>query len=661
MTESSDSSPIAPSATTAVATPPVPSRKRRGLIRRFFGGLWWLVDGSRRLAINLVFLLIVGVLLVGWLRSGPSPLQDKTVLVMRLGGPLVEQRSGSARDQAMKRVRGEADAQVQLRDVLRALEVAATDPKISSVLLILDEFRGGGAANQREFAAALQRFKAAGKKVVAWGGAYDQRQFFLAAHADEVYLHPMGSVYLEGYGSLRNYYREAFDRLGVSANVIRAGKYKNYGETYFASAPSKETLESDAFLYDALWAGYTDTVEKARKLPAGSITQGIQDLPKLMEAAAGNPARLALDMKLVDGLKTQDELRQLLVSRGEKDTVNKTFRQVSFGEYLGRNPLPPVPGDAVGIIVAEGGISDGEAPPGAVGGRSTADLVRQARENDKIKAIVLRVRSPGGSVFGSELIRRELELARAAGKPVVVSMGDVAASGGYWIATASDEVIADAATITGSIGVFAMLPTADGLVAKLSVHTGGYGTTWLANAYDPRKPMDPRFASLVQSGVNFIYSDFTSRVAQARKSTPEKIDAVAQGRVWTGAQALERGLVDRLGSFRDATDSAATRAKLPKDYRTVYLERDPGRLARLISLVGGRITSGLGLDTAWADAASAWTAGLAEAAAGPAALLPPPLREAQAALQGEMAWLGELAGDGRKPFSAVIHCLCTSP
>ena len=228
--------------------------------------------------------------------------------------------------------------------------------------------------------------------------------------------------------------------------------------------------------------------------------------------------------------------------------------------------------------------STASAPAGVVGGLSTSALIRKARDDDRIKAIVLRVNSPGGSVFGSELVRRELELARAAGKPVVVSMGDLAASGGYWISTSADEVIADAGTVTGSIGVFGLLPTADKALDKLGVHADGVTTTWLGGARDMRRPLDPRFGDLVQSSIDHIYADFTAKVAQARKTTPEKIDAVAQGRVWTGAQALERGLVDRLGSYGDALDSAATRAKLDREYRVVYLERDPGRVARLVEM-----------------------------------------------------------------------------
>lgn len=642
--------PVPAPVAAAAAAPPSPSPRRRSPVRRFFGGLWWLIDGSRRVALNLFFLLMIGLLIAAWLRSGPPPLQDKTVLVLNLTGPLVDQRSGSARDRALKQMQGQPDNQVQLREVLRALELAGKDPKIGSVLLVLDELSGGGLPNLREVAQALQRYKkTSGKKVLAWGSGYDQRQYFLAAHADELLMHPMGLVYLPGYGGLRNYYREAFDRLGVSANVIRVGKYKNFGEPYIAATPSKETLESDAAMYDALWADYTASVEAARKLPAGSIARGIQQLPERLPALGGDVARLALEDKLVDGLKTRDELRAMLIERGAKDAEGYTFRQVTFQEYLARHPQP-APTEAIGVIVAEGEISDGEAPPGAVGGRSTAELVRQARDDKRIKAIVLRVRSPGGSAFGAELVRRELELTRAAGKPVVVSMGDVAASGGYWISMAADEVIADPATLTGSIGVFAMLPTAEGLMGKLSVNTAGYGTTWLTNAYDPRRPIDPRFAALVQVGVGRIYSDFTAKAASARKTTPEQLDAVAQGRVWTGAQAKERGLVDRLGGFGDAIASAAQRAKLAPNHQTVYVEREPGRLARLLSLFGGSAVEAL------QPMLGETLNEVARQAAGPAALLPPEVR----GVTSELAWLNDLT-QRRAPFSAVVHCFCTAP
>jgi len=630
--------------------------KSKGFLRRWAARLWGWVDGSRRLLLNLLWLALLLAVPVALITGGPSRLQDKTVLVLDLTGPLVEQRSGGARDALLKQVQGEDDGQVRLRDLIAVLDAAGRDPKIERALLLLEDLSGGGLQAQREAAAALERFKATGKQVVAWGTSFDQRQYYLAAHASEVYLHPMGGVMLQGYGRLRNYYRDALDRLGVSANVVRVGKYKNAAEPYFANAPSKETLESEAYLYDALWGLYTRGVEKARKLPEGAIAQGIAALPGSLQAVGGDVGRLSLQSRLVDGLKTRDELRAMLIQRGAEDAKAKTFRQIGWRDYLSR-VKSEASGPAIGVVVAEGEIGDGTAPPGRIGGRSTAELIRKARDDEDVKVVLLRVNSPGGSALGSELIRRELELTRAAGKPVVVSMGDVAASGGYWIAMAADEVIADAATITGSIGVFGMLPTAQGLMDKLSVRAGGHATTWLANAYDPRKPLDPRFEQLVQSAIGRVYTDFTAKAAAARKTTPDKIDAVAQGRVWTGAQALERGLIDRNGSWADALKAAATRAKLPEDARVRWMEREPGRLERLMgffkSSVTGAVLEVLGLRAGAApvDGLGAWAL--------PNAARPDGLADAGAHALLELVWLQDLA-QRRRPFDAVVHCLCTA-
>jgi protease-4 len=609
------------------------------------GGLWRFVDGTRRLVLNLLFLAIVVALAVAALSGGPKRLQERTVLVLDIHGPIVEQTPGGARDAALKRLTGEEEGQTRLRDVVGALDWAARDASIERVLLVLDDFAGAGLPTLREVAAAIERVKAAGKQVVAWGSSFDQRQYYLAAHANEVYLHPMGAVQMEGFGRLRNYYREAFDRLGVSANVVRVGRYKNAGEPFFASAPSKETLESEAYLYDAMWALYTSGVERARKLEAGSVMRMIDALPASLVAVGGDLAKLALQARLVDGLKTRDELRALLVERGAPDEDGKTFRQVRLAEYLA-HVKPPAAGDAVGIVVAEGEISDGFAPPGRIGGRSTAELIRKARDDARIKALVLRVDSPGGSAFGSELVRRELELTRAAGKPVVVSMGDLAASGGYWISMAADQVIADPATITGSIGVFGMLPTAPALMDKLSIRTGGHATTWLATAYDPRRPLDPRFAQLVESAIGHIYTDFIGRVATARKTTPAKIDEVAQGRVWTGQQALERGLVDRVGALRDAVQQAAALSKLDEQAPVRWIEREPGRLAQLASLLETRLVQ------AFAPAL--------QSALGPLAWGEPGTAGAGAPGQAWPADLGWLVETARQSGAraAFAHCLC---
>jgi protease-4 len=610
---------------------------------RLFGALrwlWWLLDASRRALLNLLLLLVLVGCVWLFVRGGPPPLQDKTALILAPQGPIREQFSGSLRDNALRQARGQTVAQTRLRDIVTALDAAATDPKIARVVLVLDDFAGAGLPTLREVAAALNRFKASGKQVIAWGSGYDQRQYYLAAQAGEVWMHPMGSVQIEGLGGYRTYYKDALDKIGVTAHVVRAGQYKNAEEAYVANGPSKQTLEADGLLIDALWASYTAGVEKARQLPAGSIDKGINELPERLAAAGGDMAKLALQSKLVDALKTRDEMRATLIERGARD--GPTFRQVAFENYLGRVKSPSG-ADTVGVLVAEGPISDGQAAGGAIGGQSTSELIRRAREDTHIKALVLRVDSPGGSVFGSELVRRELELTRQAGKPVVVSMGDVAASGGYWISTASDEVIADETTVTGSIGVIAMLPTAERALDKFGVHTGGHTTGWLVGAYDPRRALDPRFEKVLQNSIDHVYADFTARVAAARKTTPAKIDAVGQGRVWSGGQALARGLVDRTGSFADALQSAAKRARLADGYRVLYIEQEPGRTERLLSLFGSRLASALGPGT---GDLLPWLGGL-----------PPAVLQG---LQQDFSWLADV-GDGKKPFAATVHCFCTAP
>ena len=615
-------------------------------LRRGFSALWRGLDATRRFVLNLFFLIILIMLLWAMFGGGIKPLAPKTALVLDLKGELVEEKAGSVRDSAVAALSGNARRTIQLRDVLTALDAAAKDSNISSVVLMLDEMDGGGLASLREFGAAVERVKAAGKTVVAWGGTYDQKRYMVASHASEIYLHPMGMVLIEGFGRHRNYYRDALDKVGVTVNLMKVGTYKSFAEPYIGNGPSDAAKEADAYLYNALWANYTAEVEKARKLPAGAIAKGIEELPQRMAAANGNAGKVALDWKLIDGLKTRDEVRALMVKRGEADDAIKSFRQVSFQDYVDRNP-PKMLGDAVGVIVAAGDITEGTGGPGTVGGISTANMIRAAREDKQIKALVLRINSPGGSAYGSELIRRELELTRSAGKPVVVSMGDVAASGGYWISMAADEVIADPNTVTGSIGVFAILPTADKVVDKLGIHTAGVTTTWLADAYNPLRPLDPRFGQVIQASINHIYDEFTTKAAIARRTTPEKIDAVGQGRVWTGGQAKERGLVDRLGSYGDALQSAAKRAHLEGDFRVAYTERPDSLAERILSRLGlsdaqaltlqvklGLLPADLALDALPAGAA----AGVAK----------------------DLGWLSQVASR-RQPFAAVTHCLCEIP
>ncbi len=618
---------------------------RFGPVARWLAKFWSLLDSTRRVVLNLLFVAVVVALVIAVAKRGPPALEEGTALVLDLKGTIVEQRATGLRNIALAQTTGQEAQNTQLRDVLAVLDAAAKDPKIVRVVLMLDDLQGAGLPVLREVAAALERFKAGGKSVVAWGSEYNQRQYYLAAHANEVLLDPFGLVFMDGYGRYRNYYRDALDKLGIKVNLLRVGRYKSFAEPYIANAPSDAAREAESYLYNALWATYTEDVEKARKVPPRTIMAYIDEMPDRLVAAGSDPAKMALDSKLVDGLKTRDQLRQLMIERGAKDKEGKTFRQVSLDGYLA-HLKPATGGDAVGVIVAEGEIIDGKAQPGTVGGLSTSELVRKAREDEKVKAIVLRVNSPGGSAFGSELVRRELELARAAGKPVVISMGNVAASGGYWISMSADEVMADPATITGSIGVFGLLPTADKALDKIGVHTAGVTTTWLGGAADPRLPFNPRVGDLIQMGINHIYTEFITKAAQARKTTPEKIDEVGQGRVWSGAQAKERGLVDSLGGYTEALQSAAKRGKLGDDkgegFRVAYIESEPGRLQRVLEMFSG--------------AAARILAEHFDLTLVPEGVPTTVARE----MVHDVGWLTSLAEEG-KPFTAIVHCLCRAP
>lgn len=615
-------------------------------LRLVVTGTWRALDFTRRAILNGLLLLVI--LAVAWalLRPGPAPLASMTTLVIDLKGPVREQFSGNARDNALRQARGQDLSQTRLRDVLYALDTAGRDPAIARVLVLTDDFAGAGPATLRELAAALTRVRAAGKPVWAWAQDYTQASYFVAAHADQVYVDPMGGVQIEGYGGHRTYFREAFERFGISAHVLRAGAFKSAGETWVASGPSPETLQAERKVLDAIWGLYTGGVEAARKLAPGTLAALVEALPERLAQVKGDSAALALQHKLVDALKTRSEMQALLIAAGAADEKGKRLRQVGLGEYLGRNPAPRR--DAVvGVVVAEGGIRDGDAPPGAIGGDSTAALIKRARENERIKALVLRVDSPGGSAFASELVRRELALTRAAGKPVVVSMGDLAASGGYWISMAADEVIADPATITGSIGVITMFPGFSEAMGKVGLRTGGYSTTWLAGAADPTRPLDPRLAQVIQAGVDRTYADFTAKAAAARKRMQPEIDAVAQGRIWTGAQARENGLVDRLGSFNDAVAAAAKLAKLAEgSWQLGFIEVEPGRLDQLVLMLASRLGVSL-------DAASEAGGEGAELLALARTLLPP-------GLEGELGSLLRNAAAGR-PGAPLAHCLCGVP
>ena len=562
------------------------SEKKPGALRRLFGGLWDALNFTRRLVFNLLFLLIL-LLFVAALFGGGRPLQEQTALVLAPRGELVEQYSADPASRAFARMLGEETPETQLRDVLRAIDAAARDKRIDRIVLRPDQLAGAGMAQLREVGAALRRFQRSGKQVVAYADYLEQKQYYLAAAADEIYLHPEGALLLEGLSRYRSYYREGLqDKLGVDVHLFRVGEFKSAAEPYILDGPSPESREADLFWLNDLWQRYLADIAKWRKLDPAQIQADIDNLAQRVKAVDGDLAEMALQQKLVDALKTQDEFRALMIERGVEDKEEHTFRQVSLDDYLGfmdREKLPLDPRPQIAVVVAQGEITDGEQPPGTVGGVSTSQLVREAREDEQVKALVLRVDSPGGGVFPSEQIRREVELTRAAGKPVVVSMGDVAASGGYWISMNADEIWADESTITGSIGIFGLFMTVPDTLAKIGVHVDGVATTRIAGAFDPTRPLDPQVGAVIQSVIDDGYREFIGKVAAARDSTPEAIDQVARGRVWSGAQAKERGLVDNLGGLQEAIASAAKAANLEADKHGVkYVEKELSPFERFV-------------------------------------------------------------------------------
>ncbi|KGM53438.1 endopeptidase IV [Lysobacter arseniciresistens ZS79] len=553
---------------------------QRGPIARFFIGLWDAMNFTRRLIFNLLFfVLLFFVLALMSAGDRTAPLLERTTLVIAPEGALVEQYSVDPATRALARALGEKAGEVQLRDLLRALDKAGEDKWIERVLLDLDGLVGGGMASRGEVAAAVARLRESGKQVVAFSEAMSQEQYLIAAQADEVYLDPMGGMLLEGLGRYRQYYREGLqDKLGVDIHLFKVGEYKSAAEPFVLDQASPESKEADLYWMNDLWNRYLARIGEARGIEPAIIAAGIARLPEGIAAVGGDLARYALEHRFVDGLKTREEVADLLIERGVADAdADGGFRQISLEGYLAH--LDTALGQVadvrpqVAVVVAAGSITGGEQPPGTIGGESTSALLRQARDDESVKSVVLRVDSPGGEVFASEQIRREVVALQEAGKPVVVSMGDLAASGGYWISMDANTIYADPSTITGSIGIFGMIPTIPRALDKIGVNTDGVGTTPFAGAFNITRELDPQVGQVIQSVIEKGYRDFIGKVAHARGKPVAQIDEVARGRVWSGAQAKERGLVDELGGLQVAIEAAARLAELGDNYAVHYVEK----------------------------------------------------------------------------------------
>jgi protease-4 len=539
--------------------------------------IWHGLDGLRKV-LHLVLLLGLFSILIG-VFSRPIPLvPDKAALVVAPQGPLVEQLTGDPLERALARALRSQPQETLLRDVVDAIESAADDDRISSLYLDLGGLGGGGLAKLQEVAAAVDDFRAAGKPVIAYSDFYEQGQYYLASHADEIYLDPMGAAYVDGYAAYGLFVKDALDKLSVDVNIFRVGEYKSAVETFSRNDMSPAAREENLAWLGALWGTYKNDVAKARKFDAGQLQAYADDAPAALRKADGDLAQMALDAGLVTALKGRYEVEDHLAEITGEDADTHSYVGVDFDSYLANvdseQALKSRSKRKVVVIVAQGDIVPGEQAPGMVGADTLAAQLRDAAHDDKVKAVVLRIDSPGGSVFASEVIRREVDAVRTSGKPVVASMSSLAASGGYYIAMDADRIVASPATLTGSIGIFFMMPTFQRTLERLGVHTDGVGTTSLAGEFRLDRPMGDQAKDIVRQSVERGYRDFTGHVAKARKMTVEAVDEIAQGRVWAGAEAKRLGLVDELGGYEDAIDLAAELAKLGDDYDVEYYDDD---------------------------------------------------------------------------------------
>ncbi|MCP4899403.1 MAG: signal peptide peptidase SppA [bacterium] len=550
----------------------------------------------------MLFFIAVFVFVLSLLfGSGGVKIEDSSALVIAPRGTIVEQLSGDPLDRAMAELMGTSTTETLLRDITDAIEAAADDDRIKVLVLKLDSVGGAGLTKLQRIRRSVGYFKESGKKVIATAHNYDRNSYYIASATDEIYMHPMGIIILEGYSRYRTYYKDGIDRLGLDWNVFKVGEYKSAVEPYLRDGMSEAAREANLEWLGDLWQRYLDDVVSARGVEAAAFSDFIDNLPSHLEASSGSCADAAKQAGLVDSVVFADELRAKLIELVGADEEGDSYRRVGLSDYLealgsDRSSLGG-DGGAIGVLVARGTILDGSQPPGKIGGESTASLIREARKNESIKALVLRVDSGGGSAFASEVIRRELEITRNEGLPVVVSMGSVAASGGYWISTACDELWASPTTITGSIGIFGMFPTYQRPLAKhLGIRVDGVGTTRFAGALRPDRELPPEVGEAIQRIIDRGYTDFLERVANARDMTPEDVDPIARGRVWSGQDAYELGLIDNLGGLDDALAAAAKLADLGEDFEIQFIEKEVELkdriLAELLNTLASWSTSG---------------------------------------------------------------------
>lgn len=556
------------------------------IIAGLFRWGWRVLNFIREFILNL-FLIVLILAGVGiWLQvsgSGSNEPVQQGALKVDLTGVLVDKPSVSNRlSRIGRQLLGTSSDRLQenaLFDVVDAIRQAKGDKNITGIVLDLRDFAGGDQPSLQYVGKALREFRDSGKPVYAIGDSYSQAQYYLASYANKVYLSPQGTVDLHGFATNGLYYKTLLDKLKVNSHVFRVGTYKSAVEPFLRDDMSPEARDADSRWIGQLWQNYLNTVSANRQITPAQLFPGAAGIISGLQAVQGDTARYALNNKLVDALESRADADQELIKIFGWDKQNNDYRNVSIYDYTVKQPTQQ--DGNIAVVMASGAIMDGEETAGNVGGDTTAAQIRDARLDPKIKAIILRVNSPGGSVTASEAIREELAAAHAAGKPVVVSMGGMAASGGYWISTPADYIVANPSTLTGSIGIFGVINTVENSLSTIGVHTDGVATSPLADVATT-KALPTEVQQLMQLTIENGYRNFVGLVAASRHKTPEQINEIAQGHVWTGSDAKANGLVDALGDFDDAVSKAAELAKITKPQLSWYQD-DPGMLDLLLN------------------------------------------------------------------------------
>ncbi|EHZ6000176.1 signal peptide peptidase SppA [Salmonella enterica] len=561
-------------------------------IAGFFKWTWRVLNFVREIVLNLFFIFLVLVGVGIWMQIGNGSNSEQTArgaLLLDISGVIVDKPSTNHRLGALGRqLFGASSDRLQensLFDIVNAIRQAKDDRNITGIVLDLKNFTGADQPSMRYIGKALREFRDSGKPVFAVGENYSQGQYYLASFANKIWLSPQGQVDLHGFATNGLYYKTLLDKLKVSTHVFRVGTYKSAVEPFIRDDMSPAAREADSRWIGELWQNYLHTVSANRQISPQQLFPGAQAIIDGLTSVGGDTAKYALDHKLVDALASSADVEKALTKQFGWSKTENNYRAISYYDYSLKTPADT--GGTIAVIFANGAIMDGEETPGNVGGDTTASQIRDARLDPKVKAIVLRVNSPGGSVNASEVIRAELAAAKAAGKPVVVSMGGMAASGGYWISTPANYIVASPSTLTGSIGIFGVINTVENSLSSIGVHSDGVSTSPLADI-SMTKALSPEVQQMMQLSIEYGYKRFITLVADARKRTPEQIDKIAQGHVWTGEDAKANGLVDSLGDFDDAVAKAAELAKL-KQWHLDYYQDEPTVLDMVMDSMTGSV------------------------------------------------------------------------